>query len=135
MKRSLARAFVWCCAVLATLLLCHMSYRLRRASNNYVAFNTDEADATFSQLVLYAAHVYMPPSYDACINRLRRIDEAKLEWAIDTKASPDATPSWANIQPYLAKRGGRPRCPMGGVYGIGSLTNPPTCSVKGHSLN
>ncbi len=134
-KRRLARAFGWWCAIMATILLCHVSHRLREASTLSYCFNTDETDATFSELVLFAAYLYVPPSYDPCITKLRHIDTAKQEWALDTKAPLNAIPTWADIGPYLGI--GHPpqlRCPLGGVYAIGCISNAPTCSVKGHSL-
>ena len=38
------------------------------------------------------------------------------------------------ILPYL-KEGQLPRCPAGGTYSFGSLTNPPTCSIPGHAIS
>ena len=73
----------------------------------------------------------------ACINYLRQIDGAKQQWAIETHASSNTTPTWDDIKPYLGRDGTNgviPKCPSGGVYTIGALTNAPTCSVKGHAL-
>jgi hypothetical protein len=73
----------------------------------------------------------------ACINNLRQIDGAKQTWALETKAPSNAVPTWENIKPYLARgtAGVMPKCPQRGVYTLGSLTNAPTCSKKGHVLD
>ena len=80
--------------------------------------------------------LYAPKN--ACINNLRQIDGAKQQWAIDTHAPSNAIPTWDDIRPYLLGRDGTnnliPKCPSGGIYTIGALTDAPTCSVKGHSL-
>jgi hypothetical protein len=74
----------------------------------------------------------------ACINNLRQIDGAKQSWALETKASTNATPTWDDIKPYCFRGGTNvespPKCPSGGVYTIGNLQTAPTCSVKGHVL-
>lgn len=72
----------------------------------------------------------------ACIGNLREIDNAKEEWALQTKAPASATPTWLNVKPYLGRNGTGTilKCPSGGVYTIGSLSNAPTCSIKGHTL-
>lgn len=73
---------------------------------------------------------------NACINNLRQIDGAKCQWALEHKAPSNAIPTWSNIQPYLGRGTGGtlPACPQGGVYTIGPLTEAPTCSIKGHTL-
>jgi hypothetical protein len=130
----------WLALVLAlALFACHVSTRLVDASQNYNCFNTDERQATFSDLFIYAAHL---PWYncdgDSCINKLRQIDGAKQEWAFETKAAASATPTWKEIQPFLGRRSTGnlplPRCPQGGLYTINSISNMPTCTVKGHVL-
>lgn len=74
---------------------------------------------------------------NACINNLRQIEGAKLQWALEHNAPSNAVPVWANIQPYLGRGTGGTLlvCPQGGVYTIGALTNNPTCSIKGHALD
>ena len=74
---------------------------------------------------------------NACINNLRQIDVAKQQWAFETHAPSNAIPTWDNIRPYLGRDGTNaaiPKCPMGGIYTIGSMSNAPTCSIKGHVL-
>ena len=53
---------------------------------------------------------------NACINNLRQIDGAKQEWALETRSSNTATPTIAQIQPYLGRGSGgtQPTCPADG---------------------
>ena len=53
---------------------------------------------------------------NACINNLRQIDGAKQEWALETRSSSTATPTIAQIQPYLGRGSGgtQPTCPADG---------------------
>jgi prepilin-type N-terminal cleavage/methylation domain-containing protein len=87
----------------------------------------------------------------ACINNLRQIDNAKEQWAMESKATPSATPTIANIQPYMGRgtAGTAPTCPMdsnnsfGTSYSINDLQTAPTCLIlpgvagdtTGHHLN
>jgi prepilin-type N-terminal cleavage/methylation domain-containing protein len=73
----------------------------------------------------------------ACINNLKQIDGAKQEWAMESKASPTATPSLANIQPYLGRgsAGTAPTCPADSSqtfatsYSVNDLSTAPTCLI------
>jgi len=40
---------------------------------------------------------------NACINNLRQIDDAKQQWAIETKQAAVATPSETQLAPYLGR--------------------------------
>jgi prepilin-type N-terminal cleavage/methylation domain-containing protein len=73
---------------------------------------------------------------NACINNLRQIDGAKQQWALETKAASNATPSAANVQEYL-KNNLMPSCPVGdSAYTIANVTSVPTCpnASMGHTL-
>lgn len=68
-----------------------------------------------------------------CINNLRQIDGAKQQWAIETKQSPSATPSFADIAVYLKQSA---TCPAGSVtatfddtYTMGTIAVKPTCKI------
>jgi prepilin-type N-terminal cleavage/methylation domain-containing protein len=68
---------------------------------------------------------------NACINNLRQIDGAVQQWALETKASPAATPSFGQISGYLKNQ---VSCPAGGTnfansYTINGVTNKPTCQI------
>jgi hypothetical protein len=70
---------------------------------------------------------------NACINNLRQIQAAKQEWALENSKPGDATPTENDLTPYLVNHQ-MPHCPAGGVYTIGVVTNPPTCSVPNHVM-
>ena len=69
-----------------------------------------------------------------CITNLQRIDSALTQWAIDNHASGSTTPPTlpelcgSGTTTYLRTT---PTCPLGGSYGITSVTSPPTCSIGG----
>jgi prepilin-type N-terminal cleavage/methylation domain-containing protein len=87
----------------------------------------------------------------ACINNLRQIDNAKEQWAMESKATPTATPTISNIQPYMGRgtAGTAPTCPMDSnnsfatSYSINDLQTAPSCLIlpgvpgdtTGHHLN
>lgn len=103
----------------------------------------------------WSAHYRAEANRTACIYRLRQIDGAKGQWALE-HLSPSATsisretldkiapsnvvPTWDDIAYY----GGRqspdwgdhypPRCPSGGTYSINRVADLPTCSFPGHVL-
>ena len=72
-----------------------------------------------------------------CVNNLRMIDAAKQQWQLEKGADATSTPTETDIIPYLG-RGTSPQqmliCPAGGTYEINVLTNPPTCTIKGHVM-
>jgi DNA repair ATPase RecN len=71
-----------------------------------------------------------------CINNLRQIDAAKNQWALENNKTADAIPTAQDIAPYikLDANGNIPGCPSGGIYTIGAVGIPPTCSILGHVL-
>jgi hypothetical protein len=70
---------------------------------------------------------------NACINNLRQIAAAKMQWKLENRKLPDAIPTEENLKNYL-KEGALPKCPLGGSYVINSLCDEPTCMVAGHHL-
>src|SRR5665213_3176161 len=75
-----------------------------------------------------------------CINNLRQLDAAKNQWMLDRGKTTNDMPTWDDIRPYLPERGSNkiPACPDGGVYTLGRMRQPPTCSLgdsePGHKL-
>ena len=69
---------------------------------------------------------------NACINNLRQIQAAKEEWVLEKNKSQGDVPTENDLTPYLA--GKFPVCPAGGTYTIGAVSNAPTCSVPGHTM-
>jgi hypothetical protein len=69
----------------------------------------------------------------ACGNQLKWIELAKQSWVLDKQKPDDATPTVEDLASYL--QGGRlPKCPDGGSYVIGKVSQNPRCSVAGHEL-
>ena len=75
-----------------------------------------------------------------CINNLRQFDAAKNQWKLEKSKTDDDMPTWDDIRPYLPDRWSNsiPACPDGGVYTLGRVRQPPTCSLgntqPGHKL-
>lgn len=70
---------------------------------------------------------------NTCINNLRLIYAAKQAWALEKNKTDTDTPAEEDLLPYI-KGGIFPVCPSGGVYTIGTVGQPPTCSIPGHVL-
>lgn len=67
---------------------------------------------------------------NACINNLRVIDEAKQQWALETGQNSGATPTSANLVPYLGRAASvMPACPIRQIaYTINNVGSVPTCN-------
>jgi RNA polymerase sigma factor (sigma-70 family) len=70
----------------------------------------------------------------ACVNNLRQIDGAMQQYALEHSLSATNIVTAEQISPYLKAWEEVFRCPSGGTYTFGSLTNPPTCSIPGHAI-
>ena len=68
-----------------------------------------------------------------CLQNLRAIDVAKQLWALEYNKGAQDTPTPQELLPYL-KGGVMPLCPAGGAYLIGTMEQPPICSVSGHVM-
>ena len=71
------------------------------------------------------------PAPNSCINILRQIDGAKLQWAMENHKLTNDVPSWQDIQPYLHTP---VSCPQGGTYTLGRVADLPACSILAHKL-
>lgn len=69
----------------------------------------------------------------ACINNLRRIDGAVQQCALENRFSITNVVTTELVLPFFQENQ-IPRCPSGGTYALGILTNNPTCSIPGHAL-
>lgn len=72
----------------------------------------------------------------ACISRLRNIDSAKEQWVLEQHKTTNDVPNWVDLSPYFSSTftnmwftNGMPVCPSGGIYTIGRVGVPPTCSL------
>lgn len=70
---------------------------------------------------------------NACINNLRQIDAAKLQWALEKNRTTDAVPTVRDLLPYF-RDGIFPVCPAGGIYSLNAAAEEPACSLPGHAL-
>ena len=68
---------------------------------------------------------------NACLNNLRQLDAAKQQWALENGKKSTDVPTKKDLLPFLRHW---PVCPAGGTYTIGSVGEPPTCSIPGHVL-
>jgi hypothetical protein len=71
---------------------------------------------------------------DACINHLRQIDGAMQQFALEHKLSENDSVTAEQIMPYLKNYTDVFRCPSGGTYSFGPITNVPVCSITGHAI-
>jgi hypothetical protein len=73
-----------------------------------------------------------------CWNNLVLLQQYKNEWMRDKHKTPNDTPTWDDILPYSTNRwaNGRPVCRDGGIYTLGRVGEPPSCSIggSGHSF-
>lgn len=72
---------------------------------------------------------------DACVENLRVLNAATIEWAAAKHKTPSDNPDWESLCPYLVHYNkSHYACPAGGVYSLGGVDKPPTCSHPGHAL-
>ena len=64
-----------------------------------------------------------------CTNNLRMLDAAKEQHAMMANLSEGALVTADQLSEYLF--GGMPECPEGGIYTLGPVGTPPSCSVHG----
>ena len=72
---------------------------------------------------------------EQCVVNLRRISEAKGSWAgeHDRGLMTEDPLTRTDLHAYFDTHMWR-KCPSGGIYTIGKVGEPPTCTIKGHSL-
>lgn len=70
---------------------------------------------------------------NSCIASLKQIDGAAQQWALENKLTDADTVKPLEAAQYL-KNGQLPTCPHGGKYWFNVVSNPPYCTIIGHSL-
>jgi prepilin-type N-terminal cleavage/methylation domain-containing protein len=70
----------------------------------------------------------------ACGNNLLQIYNAKLRWALESKKGGTEVPADADLFASNSYIRIKPICPGGGLYTIGPVDDPPTCTVPTHVL-
>jgi prepilin-type N-terminal cleavage/methylation domain-containing protein len=70
-----------------------------------------------------------------CLTNLRKIDDAKEQWAMQTGQAQGASTEAhsAAIEDYV-RSSDKMVCPAGGNYVYGAVGDDPTCDVPGHVL-
>jgi len=85
-------------------------------------------------LLVLAAYIpgFAPPSRtslsNACLANLKSIEIAKDRWADDRKAGTNAVPTNADLMDGGRYLSSMPVCPSGGIYNLGKIGEPATCS-------
>jgi type II secretion system protein G len=72
-----------------------------------------------------------------CMSNLKQIENAKEQWAMDTKASPTSAPTPADLYGQTNYIKTAPSCPSSGLYTIGDMSTRPSCdrpASEGHFL-
>ena len=71
---------------------------------------------------------------NACMNNLRKIDDATQEWALEHMQGPGSTVTFPDIQPYLKSA---ILCPSAGAgatfatsYTLTTVSNAPSCKIS-----
>lgn len=93
----------------------------------------NEQAAEDQQAAAQAAALTTVKQREGCIANLRLIYAAKQAWALEKNKTDNDVPTEQDLLPYI-KGGVFPTCPGGGVYTIGAVGQPPTCSISGHVL-
>ena len=78
-------------------------------------------------------HARTTSQMNACINNLRQIDDAKQQWALETKQATNATPEFSDISDYMKSA---VTCPSAGSsatfatsYIIRNVAAAPKCRI------
>ena len=68
---------------------------------------------------------------NACINNLRQIDVAKQQWALENGKTNGVICTTNDLRSYIKfdAKGNFLKCPSGGIYTIGKVGEPVTCSL------
>ena len=70
---------------------------------------------------------------NSCINQLRQIDGAKVQWALANHKLTNDAPTWDDLRSYFIRARLPLECPDGGVYTIGRVGELPSCSIAKHT--
>ena len=65
----------------------------------------------------------------ACSGNLKMIQGAKVVWMLESRKTEKDTPTQLDLSGAGKMMQSMPRCYGGGVYRIGAVGEPPTCSV------
>jgi prepilin-type N-terminal cleavage/methylation domain-containing protein len=68
----------------------------------------------------------------ACAVNRKNIDAAKLQWSVEHKQPPTATPAEGDLFGQHAYLEHKPDCPTGGAYALRSVEEKCACSLPIH---
>ncbi len=68
----------------------------------------------------------------SCVANLRRIDQAKEQYAMESGKRTGDSVEWSDLVPVYIKS--RPACPLAPTYTLGAIGENPTCPVVDHDL-
>ena len=68
-----------------------------------------------------------------CALNRKSIDGAKIQWALDAKKPPTATPEDGDLFGRNAYIDHKPDCPAGGAYALNAVEEKCTCGVPRHT--
>jgi len=64
-----------------------------------------------------------------CQQIMRALDVAKAQYAAEQNVPEGAAVTMSDLVPYLKRE---PKCPLGGVYNLGTVGSLTTCSIPDH---
>lgn len=70
-----------------------------------------------------------------CIQNLRRIEGAKMFWALQNHKTDGDLPTDTDLFGPDKEVKEKPKCPKGGIYTVGKVGQKPTCSEAGHFID
>jgi len=77
----------------------------------------------------------VPSSGQSCIANLKQLDGAKATWELEQgKTNLNESPMDADLFGTTLYIREKPKCPKGGVYSLGKLSEKPRCSIPNHSI-
>ncbi len=98
---------------------------------NIAVYPKENPVSEFIRSVLGRRSISAPRN--TCIAYLKQLDGAAQQWALDNKMNDGNL-----VKPYEAvsylKGGQFYICPLGGKYSYTQVSNPPCCTITGHSL-
>lgn len=70
---------------------------------------------------------------NACIARLKQLDGAIQQWALENKMTSNSAVNPEGIKDYIKGRQ-LPVCPAGGAYSFTIVKDVPRCNIPGHAI-
>ncbi len=82
--------------------------------------------------------VWRPHSHGSprslCVAHLKQIEGAKATWALEHRKQPTDVPTDSDLFGTNRYIFVKPKCPAGGNYTLGAVSENPRCSIPSHTL-